>query len=95
MHGWLPVTVQVIAAVALLAAVGRRSGRWQLRWLPWALIVGCALAASAYWYVASQGLSDNPAPNAAVDLDRPHRVRGSRPRRRAGATLGGGGAASP
>ncbi len=64
MHGWLPVTVQVIAAVALIAAVSRRSGRWQLRWLPWALIVGCALAASAYWYVASQGLSDNPAPNA-------------------------------
>ena len=64
MHGWLPITVQVIAAVALIAAVSRRSGRWQLRWLPWALIVGCALAASAYWYVASQGLSDNPAPNA-------------------------------
>ena len=55
MHGWLPVTVQVIAAVALIAAVSRRSGRWQVRWLPWALIVGGALAASAYWYVASQG----------------------------------------
>jgi S-formylglutathione hydrolase FrmB len=62
MHGWLPVTVQVIAAVALIAAVSRRSGRWQARWLPWALIVGGALAAAAYWYVASQGLSDNPAP---------------------------------
>lgn len=64
MHGWLPATVQVIAAVALIAAVSRRSGRWQVRWLPWALIVGGALAASAYWYVASQGLSDNPAPNS-------------------------------
>ena len=64
MHGWLPVTVQVIAAVVLIAAVSRRSGRWQVRWLPWALIVGAALAASAYWYVASQGLSDNPAPHA-------------------------------
>jgi S-formylglutathione hydrolase FrmB len=64
MHGWLPATVQVIAAVALIAAVSRRSGRWQVRWLPWALIVGAALAASAYWYVASQGLSDNPAPCA-------------------------------
>jgi S-formylglutathione hydrolase FrmB len=64
MHGWLPVTVQVIAAVVLIAAVSRRSGRWQVRWLPWALIVGTALAASAYWYVASQGLSDNPAPHA-------------------------------
>jgi S-formylglutathione hydrolase FrmB len=64
MHGWLPVTVQVIAALALIAAVSRRSGRWQVRWLPWALIVGAALAASVYWYIASQGLSDNPAPNA-------------------------------
>ena len=35
-----------------------------MRWLPWALIVGVALAASAYWYVASQGLSDDPAPRA-------------------------------
>ena len=64
MHGWLPITVQVIAAVALIAAVSRRSGRWQVRWLPWAVIVGGALATSAYWYVASQGLSDNPAPQA-------------------------------
>ncbi len=64
MHGWLPVTVQVIAALAVIAAVSRRSGRWQVRWLPWALIVGCALAASAYWYVASQGLADSPAPHS-------------------------------
>ena len=64
MHGWLPVTVQIIAAIALIAAVSRRSGRWQVRWLPWALIVGAAMAATAYWYVASQGWSDNPAPHA-------------------------------
>ncbi|OBA95455.1 hypothetical protein A5662_18685 [Mycobacteriaceae bacterium 1482268.1] len=64
MHGWLPASVQIIAALALIAAVSRRSGRWQVRWVPWALIVGGALAASAYWYVASQGLSDNPAPHA-------------------------------
>jgi S-formylglutathione hydrolase FrmB len=63
MHGWLPITVQVIAALVLIAAVSRRSGHWQIRWLPWAVIVGGAMAASTYWYVASQGLSDNPAPN--------------------------------
>jgi hypothetical protein len=55
--------VQVIAAIAVIAAVSRRSGRWQVRWLPWALIVGGALATSAYWYIASQGL-DDPAPHA-------------------------------
>ncbi|RDH75486.1 esterase family protein [Mycolicibacterium moriokaense] len=64
MHGWIPITVQIIAAVLLIAAVSRRSGHWQVRWLPWALIVGGALAASAYWYVASQGLSDSPAPSS-------------------------------
>ncbi len=58
------MTVQVIAAIAVIAAVSRRTGHWQVRWLPWALIVGGALAASAYWYVASQGLSDNPAPRS-------------------------------
>ncbi len=56
--------VQVIAAIAVIAAVSWRSGHWQVRWLPWALIVGGALAASAHWYVASQGLADNPAPHA-------------------------------
>jgi S-formylglutathione hydrolase FrmB len=64
MHGWIPVTVQVIAAAAVLAAVGWRSGRWQVRWLPWALIVGGAVAASAYWYIAEEGLADQAAPHA-------------------------------
>jgi S-formylglutathione hydrolase FrmB len=64
MHGWLPATVQIIAAIVVIAAVSRRSGRWQVRWLPWAVIVGGAVAASAYWYVASEGLADSPAPRA-------------------------------
>ena len=35
-------------------------------WLPWAALVGVALAVAAYWYIASQGLGDedNPAPHA-------------------------------
>jgi S-formylglutathione hydrolase FrmB len=64
MHGWLPVTVQIIAGVVLIAAVGWRNRRWRLVWLPWAALVGVALTAAAYWYIAEQGLSDdsNPAP---------------------------------
>jgi S-formylglutathione hydrolase FrmB len=64
MHGWLPITVQVIAGVLLLTAVGWRNRRWRLVWLPWAALVGAVLAAASYWYIASQGLSDdnNPAP---------------------------------
>jgi S-formylglutathione hydrolase FrmB len=66
MHGWIPITVQVIAALVLLAAIGWRTRRWRIVWLPSAALVGSALAAAAYWYIASQGMSDdtNPAPHS-------------------------------
>jgi hypothetical protein len=63
-HGWIPTTVQVIAAAALIATIGWRTRRWRLVWLPWAVLVGVALAAPAYWYVASEGLAGNPAPHS-------------------------------
>ena len=31
MHGWVPITVQVIAAIVLVAAIGWRNRRWRLR----------------------------------------------------------------
>ena len=66
MHGWIPITAQVVAALVLIAAIGWRNRRWRLVWLPWAALVGVGLALAAYWYVASQGMSDdiNPAPYA-------------------------------
>jgi S-formylglutathione hydrolase FrmB len=64
MHGWIPATLQVVAVVALVAAIGWRTRRWRLVWLPWAAIVGAALVATAYWYVASEGLADEPAPHS-------------------------------
>jgi S-formylglutathione hydrolase FrmB len=66
MHGWIPITVQVVAAVVLLAAIGWRNRRWRIVWMPWAALVGVALAVAAYWYIASQGMSDdtNPAPHS-------------------------------
>ena len=64
MHGWIPMAVQVMAAVALLAAIGWRTRRWRLVWLPWAFVVGAALTAAANWYIASEGLAgDDPAPH--------------------------------
>jgi S-formylglutathione hydrolase FrmB len=64
MHGWIPITAQVVASLLLLAAIGWRNRRWRLVWLPWATLVGVALAVAAYWYIASEGMSDetNPAP---------------------------------
>ena len=64
MHGWIPTTVQVVAVVALIAAVGWRTRRWRFVWVPWAVLVGVTLAVTAYWYVASEGLADNPAPTS-------------------------------
>jgi S-formylglutathione hydrolase FrmB len=61
-HGWVPVTVQLVAVAVLLLAIGWRSRRWRCLWVPAALLVGAALAASVYWYVAYQGLADDPAP---------------------------------
>jgi S-formylglutathione hydrolase FrmB len=64
MHGWIPVTVQLIAGTVLIAAIGWRNRRWRLVWLPWAVVIGVVLAVAAYWYIAAQGMSDdsNPAP---------------------------------
>jgi S-formylglutathione hydrolase FrmB len=64
MHGWVPITAQVVASLLLISAIGWRNRRWRLVWLPWATLVGVALAVAAYWYIASQGMSDetNPAP---------------------------------
>ena len=64
MHGWIPMTMRVMAAVALLVAIARRTRRWRLVWLPWALVAGAALTAAANWYIASEGLAgDDPAPH--------------------------------
>lgn len=64
MHGWIPTTVQIVAALVLIAAIGWRTRRWRLLWVPWAVLCGVALAAATYAYIASEGLSDNPAPRS-------------------------------
>ncbi|WP_218014490.1 alpha/beta hydrolase [Mycolicibacterium palauense] len=60
MHGWLPDLVQVLAAAVLLAAIDwRHPRRWALR-LPAALTVGIATAVLVRWYLALQGVTDDP-----------------------------------
>ncbi len=53
--GWLPIAIQAAAFALLMAAVGWRSRRWLLRWLPVAGAVGLIVAAIAYGYVDYQG----------------------------------------
>lgn len=62
MHGWLPVTVQIVAGLVLVLAVGWRTRRWRVVWLPLAAIVGVAAAGYAHWSIADDGLAGDPAP---------------------------------
>lgn len=48
--------------VVLLAAIGWRTRRWRLLWLPVAAAIGIALAATVHGIISSQGLADDPAP---------------------------------
>lgn len=62
MHGWLPITVQIVAGLVLVFAVGWRTRRWRLLWLPLAAIVGIAAAWFTQWSIADDGLAGDPAP---------------------------------
>ncbi len=57
-HGWVPVTIQVITALVLLAGLRLRSH------LVVAAALGVAVAAAAHQYVTNQGLASEPAPHA-------------------------------
>lgn len=62
LHGWLPVTVQVVAVVLLVVAVTRRSRGWW-RWrLPVCGWLGALVAGGAWWYMVDEGLASDPAP---------------------------------
>jgi S-formylglutathione hydrolase FrmB len=63
MHGWLPLTIQLVTVSVLVAAIGWRTRRWRLLWLPVAAFVGAVAASAAHWFIATQGMSDDPAPN--------------------------------
>ena len=64
MHGPIPVLAQVLAALLLVAAVGWRTRRWRLLWLPVAASAGAALALGARWNITSSGMAGEPAPRA-------------------------------
>jgi S-formylglutathione hydrolase FrmB len=94
--GWLPVSVQVVAALVVLAALAALRVRRLSRWLPVLAVVAVAVALAVRRYVAVHGLSSDPAPPllwvwigvtaAAVPAVVPG-WRGARPRRRVLSTL--------
>ncbi|MFI6998414.1 alpha/beta hydrolase [Nocardia sp. NPDC050175] len=62
LHGWLPLTVEIVAVVFLLVAVARRSRRWWAIQVPVCVLIGVLGALVARWYVSNQGLASDPAP---------------------------------
>ncbi|MGH3564385.1 MAG: alpha/beta hydrolase, partial [Mycobacterium sp.] len=62
MHGWVPIAVQAVTAIVLVLAIGWRTRRWRLIWLPVAAALGAATAGWAHWHVADNGLADDSAP---------------------------------
>jgi S-formylglutathione hydrolase FrmB len=61
-HGSIPITAQVITAALLLVAIGRRSRQWLLVCVPFGLLAGLGLVLGIRWYIADQGLAEDPAP---------------------------------
>ena len=66
MHGWIPAIVQTVAVTVLLLAIGWRSRRWRMLWLPMAVLVGVATAATVRWYINSQGFAADPPPHSLL-----------------------------
>ena len=64
MRGWLPASVQAFTALLLVCAIGWRTRRWRLGWLPVALVVGVVLAVGVRWWVESAGVAGDPAPRS-------------------------------
>ena len=64
MHGWVPPTVQALALVLLVCAIGWRSRRWWMLRVPFAAGLGVGLAMWLHWYITAAGLAGEPAPRA-------------------------------
>ena len=60
MHGWIPISLELITVITVVAAVGWRTPRWRLLWVPVCAAFGLAWAATAYVYLRSAGIAGNP-----------------------------------
>lgn len=60
--GWLPLAIDIVAAVVLAAAIGRRTRHWRRVWLPLCVVLGVLGALAARLFVNSEGLASDPAP---------------------------------
>lgn len=62
MQGWAPVAIQIVTVALLVFAIGWRTRRWRMLWLPVSALIGVALAVVTHWNIAANGLAGDPAP---------------------------------
>src|SRR5262245_20772136 len=62
LDGWLPLTIQLVAGLVFVLAIGRGSRRWWVRWMPVVAVAALLTALGVRWYVVSEGLTGDPAP---------------------------------
>jgi S-formylglutathione hydrolase FrmB len=60
--GWLPITVEVVTVLALIAVIGWRTRRWRLIWVPISVALGVLGTLAARTYMNAEGLASDPAP---------------------------------
>ncbi|HEY5840112.1 MAG TPA: hypothetical protein VIU87_01320, partial [Mycobacterium sp.] len=60
--GWLPVVIDVVAAIVVVAAIGWRTRRWRLLCVPVCVALGVAGAQAVRGFVNNQGMASDPAP---------------------------------
>ena len=63
MHGWVPITVQVLAGLTVLVALGIRTRRWWVVSLPILIGAGVGLAAITHQFISTGGYAGDPAPH--------------------------------
>ncbi|MFI5775999.1 alpha/beta hydrolase [Nocardia sp. NPDC051570] len=64
LHGWLPLTIELIAVALLIIAIARLTRRWWFIRVPICVALGVAAAVGGWLYLTNQGLASDPAPLA-------------------------------
>lgn len=64
MHGWIPTMLELLTVTVVVTAVGWRTRRWRLLWVPLCAAFGLAVAATSYLYVLAGGTAVGPIPVA-------------------------------
>ncbi|MBB5915714.1 S-formylglutathione hydrolase FrmB [Nocardia transvalensis] len=62
LHGWLPLTIELVALALLAVAIVRFTPRWWLIRVPICLALGVAAAVASWAYMNNEGLASDPAP---------------------------------